>query len=113
MPDVAITITSPTLERVAVLEHLVHLALEDFDATEHGILWDALLDARAAFASARTVVTAVLMDAPVLTRPALVCSSCGGHLRPEDATDRRDYLFERDHHERGNCDKRSNGDGDE
>lgn len=55
MPDQKPT----TLERVAELEQLVHLALEDFEATEHGILWDALIDARACLASAVAVVSAV------------------------------------------------------
>lgn len=88
-----------TLERVAYLEQLVHLALEDFESSEHGVLWDALIDARAALSSAHAVVTAVHLDGLEVPVPALVCTACG-----DSADDRLDTIA---HHVFGECASRS------
>lgn len=88
-----------TLERVAYLEQLVHLALEDFQSSEHGVLWDALIDARAALSSAHAVVTALALEDHPVPVPALVCTGCG-----EAADDRLDH---RARHAFGECASRS------
>jgi hypothetical protein len=104
--------TPTALERVTALAALTQHAKDSYTSKDHGILWDALVDAHAALEAAARVVMAVTSDA-VLRNPALVCVTCGDHLCPEDAVDRRDYLFVRAHHETGSCASSSNeGQGD-
>lgn len=111
MPDLHLFDPCPnpsTLDRMATLEHLVLQAREGFRDTDPGVLWDSLVDALNAIAPAVTIATAVTGREAARPR-GLVCATCGHHLHPDasTATHGGDYLFERAHHERGDCDKRS------